>query len=156
MSVQEHIFIRTDLPPEDVAARLATSLNMKAFTGRKGGVFLSRPSRADKEKEVGGEVASNYLADPLATGDEQSLLDDYEVVWDLGYTGRDRGIQLREARLIFEELASAGLWPAVLVAGLDTLVAAWGPEIGLTWFPPGTSPDAEQRDVWRPYARGTP
>lgn len=153
MSVQEHIFIRTDQPPEAVAARLAAALDMKLFTGKNNGTFLSRPARTDRTKEVGGEVSNNYLADPLSTGDEQSLLDDYEIVWDLGYTGRDREVQLQEARIVFDELASAALWPAALVAGLDILVAGWDPRRGLTWFPPGTLPDGSQRSVWEPYLR---
>lgn len=153
MSVQEHVFIRTDLPPEEVAARLAAALNMDMFRGEKGGMFLSRPAQADRENQIGGEVASNYLADPEATGDDESLLDDYDIVWDVGYTGRDRDVQLNEARLLFEEFASAGSWPAALVAGLDNLVAVWDPRWGLSWLPPGTSPDADQRAVWQRYLR---
>ncbi|MGC1210865.1 MAG: hypothetical protein WA890_06290 [Micromonospora sp.] len=133
--------------------RLAAALNMKLFTGKRGGVFLSRPAQADRTKEVGGELDRNYLADPQATGEEQSLLDDYDIVWDLGYTGRDREVQLQEAQLVFDEIASEALWPAALVAGLDILVAAWDPRLGLTRFPPGTSPDGDQRSVWEPYAR---
>ena len=154
MSVQEHVFIRTGLPPDEVAKRVASALSMHVLTGKNGGIFLSRPAQADKEKQIGGEVTGNYLADPQATGDDASLLDYYEIIWDLGYTGRDRATQLNEARLLFNEFASAALWPAALVAGLVVLVAAWDPLAGLTWFPPGTSPDADQRALWERYVRG--
>ncbi|MCI4066496.1 hypothetical protein MRQ36_29640 [Micromonospora sp. R77] len=153
MSVQEHIFIRTDLSPEEAARQIASVLAMDFSRGKAAAIFLSRPAHADQNKQIGGEVAENYLADPAATGDEASLLDDYEIIWDLGYTGRERTVQLAEARLLFTELASAALWPAALVAGLDVLVAAWDPSMGLTWFPPRTSPDADQRDAWQRYGR---
>lgn len=154
MSVQEHIFIRTDLSPEEVARRVASVLAMDFSIGKTAAILLSRPAHAHEGKQIGGEVAENYLADPHATGEEASLLDDYEIIWDLGYTGRERPVQLAEARLLFTELASAALWPAALVAGLDVLVAAWDPSLGLTWFPPGTSPDADQRHAWQRYGRG--
>ncbi|GAA0406809.1 hypothetical protein GCM10009541_57420 [Micromonospora gifhornensis] len=153
MSVQEQIFINADSSPDEVAEQLAASLSMRKFAGSKGGVYVSRPARwgVSGGKEVGGEVADNYLADAQASQAEQSLLDGYQILWDFGYTGRDRDIQLAEARLAFTELAASALWPAALIAGLDTLIAAWDPVLGLTWFPPGTTPDADSRQLWYRY-----
>ncbi|MEV6811310.1 hypothetical protein [Micromonospora sp. NPDC051296] len=152
MSVQEHIFIHSPSAPEEVAEQLSAAMGMRLFTGRKGGIFVSRQARVGApEKEVGGEVAQNYLADTLASPAEQSLLDGYEILWDFGYAGRDRDIQLEEARLAFGELVSTALWPTALVAGLDTLIAAWDPVLGLTWFPPDTTPDADSRKLWSGY-----
>ncbi|MEH0844941.1 hypothetical protein V6U81_21390 [Micromonospora sp. CPCC 205711] len=151
MSTLEHIFIHTQDSPEDVAARISSALGMKTSTGPDNGIYLGRPAEADPEKEVGGEVARNYLAYPSEIPEEQSLLDAYEILWDFGYTGRKRDVQLTEARRAFEQLSAARMWPAVLVAGLDTLVAAWDPVLGLTWFPPGTTPDANDRSAWQGY-----
>ena len=152
MSVQEHILIHTASSPMDVAGQLSASLNMRKFSGHRGGIYVSRlAQRGASDKEVGGEVAHNFLADTQASQAEQSLLDGYQILWDFGYTGRDRDIQLAEARLAFSELAASALWPSALIAGLDTLVAAWDPVLGLTWFPPNTTPDAESRGLWYRY-----
>lgn len=151
MSTLEHVFIHTQDPPEVAAAHISSAVGMKISTGPDNGIYLSRPAHADPTKEVGGEVARNFLAYPPDIPEEQSLLDGYEILWDFAYTGRNRDVQLEEARLAFEQLTTARLWPAVLVAGLDTLVAAWNPVLGITWFPPDTSPDADDYAAWSGY-----
>jgi hypothetical protein len=40
----------------------------------------------------------------------------------------------------------------LLVDNFSTLVAAWRPGVGLTDFPAGTSPDADDQELWRGYA----
>ncbi|MFE2614408.1 hypothetical protein ACFXA2_12420 [Micromonospora chalcea] len=151
MSTLEHIFLHAAEEPKAVADRIASAIGLRASIGPEGGIYLSRPAQCGPGGEVGGEVARNYLAYPSDVPEEQSLLDAYEILWDFGYTGRDRDVQLREARRVFEQLSAARLWPAVLVAGLDTLIAAWDPDLGSTWFPSGTSPDAVDRDAWQEY-----
>ncbi|MEU1844176.1 hypothetical protein [Micromonospora sediminicola] len=151
MSTLEHIFIHTQDPPDRVADRIASTVGMKTSVGPENAIYLSRPAQYDPTREVGGEIALNYLAYPSDVPEEQSLLDAYEIMWDFGYTGRNRDIQLTEARKVFEQLSAARLWPAALVGGLDSLVAAWDPNLGLTWFPPGTSPDAVDRPSWQGY-----
>ncbi|MGC5663742.1 hypothetical protein ACN261_25510 [Micromonospora sp. WMMD723] len=151
MSTLEHFFIHTQDPPEVAAAHIASAIGMTVSTDHNNGIYLSRSAQTDPTKEVGGEIARNYLAYPSEIPEEQSLLDGYEVLWDFAYTGRNRDIQMKEARRAFEQLTTARLWPAVLVAGLDTLVAAWNPTLGLTWFPPGTSPDADDYAAWSDY-----
>ncbi|MEV4693782.1 hypothetical protein AB0K27_22080 [Micromonospora echinospora] len=151
MSTLEHIFLHSPDEPDAVAGRIAAAIGLQTSIGPEGGIYLSRPAQGGRGGEIGGEVTRNYLAYPSDVPEEQSLLDAYEILWDFGYTGVDRGVQLREARRVFEQLSAARLWPAVLVAGLDTLIAAWDPDLELTWFPPGTSPDADDRQAWQEY-----
>ncbi|WP_141714734.1 hypothetical protein [Micromonospora mirobrigensis] len=148
----EHIFVHSAASPRKVATQIALALDMEILSGDDGGTYLSRPAQTDGDAKVGGEVAENHLADLTATGEDMSLLNGYEVLWDFGFTGRKRGVQIEEARTAFGELASAAIWPVALVAGLDILVAAWDPALGLTWFPPGTTPDMPDWLAWQRYA----
>lgn len=151
MSAQEHIFIGADVDPEAVADQLSGTLGLTVTHGARGEIFLSRPAQEDQSAEVGGEVYPNEFADPAAEPDEESLLDGYGIVWDIGYTGRDRAVQLTEAETLFYELAEKAIWPMALVRGLDLLIAAWNPHSGLRRFPENTTPDNKDRALWAHY-----
>ena len=62
MSDQEHVFIRADLSPQEVAGRLSDLLGMEVTHEKDGGVFLSRPASGGRPGLVGGEVYENVSA----------------------------------------------------------------------------------------------
>src|SRR4051812_48704481 len=103
MSTQEHIYIDTSERPAELAGRLADALGMSVTRGDDAEVYLSRPA-LDGSGNVGGELYANDTADPDAAPEEESLLDSFPIVFDVGYTGRDREVQFREAMNVFREL----------------------------------------------------
>jgi hypothetical protein len=154
MSNFEYLFLASDLPRDQLAVELAAALGLQQTTTDAGNVFLERPAADVEDGQAGGELYANNLI--LATGDpdDESLIDGYPHVWDIGVTGAGRGGdgQLAEATRYFRDLAELGRWPVVLLHGLGNLVAAWNPTHGTTWFPPATSPDLASRALWQPYA----
>ena len=73
------------------------------------------------------------------------------MVLDVWHTGRDAALQLREASMIFEELAGVVTFPLALVRGYDFLIATFSPARGVVWLPEKTTPYAEDRAVWSPF-----
>jgi hypothetical protein len=151
MSTYDYIFMATNLEPADVAKRLAESLQLRLVQTSDGGVAIGRPIAEGRVEQVGGEVLPNIYADPSADPDDESLPDGYTVVWQIRYTGGDEDIQLAEARTLFRQMTEKEPWPAVHTHGLDTLVAAWHPGMGLREFPPGVSVYSSDRQIWAPY-----
>ncbi|MFI7432516.1 hypothetical protein [Micromonospora haikouensis] len=151
MSSFEHVFIRTQLGAADLAAELSALLGLELTRDGEGGVYLSRPASAGRPGVVGGELYGNRYAYPLNDPEEESLIDGYDLVWDIGYSRRDGDVQLDEARRLFEEMTTKGWWPVVLLQGLDLLLACWDIRRGYQEFPPGTSPDVDHRALWVPY-----
>lgn len=149
MSTVEHIFIAgTDAGPEAVARLLAPLAGMTVSKNEQGRVFLSRPARG---KQIGGELSVNDYIDAAPEEGDESLIDDFPLVLDVGYTGRGRDVQLAEARALFTDLAGGGGLTLALVQNMDFLLAVATPEHGTVWMPPDTTPDAEHRDRWWRY-----
>ena len=151
MADVDHIFVKTDTRPADVAPLLGELLGMDVTHANSGKVYLSRPAPGGGPGEVGGEVYENRFAYPFDEPEEESVIDGYPVVFDVIHTLKDPEVQLSEAKRIFEELTRKAVWPVVLLQGLDLLVAAWTPELGVTWFPDRVTPDASDRSRWLPY-----
>jgi hypothetical protein len=117
---------------------------------RDGSVYVSL--RRD-EAEIGGEVTRNiYGAPPDAEPDEISALDGYGIVYEVRRVPSDEAAGRAAAQRLFDEIVERLPWPALLVDGLDILVAAWHPGVGRTNFPAGTTPDAGDQETWRRYA----
>ncbi|GAB7044851.1 hypothetical protein JCM9533A_87020 [Catenuloplanes niger JCM 9533] len=145
----EHIFIAgTDAGPEEVARLLASLAGMSVSKNEKGRVFLSRPAR---DRQIGGELSVNDYVDAAPEEGDESLIDDFPLVLDVGYTGRERNVQLAEARALFADLAEGGELTLALVQNMDLLLAVSTPEHGTVWMPPDTTPDAEHRERWGRY-----
>jgi hypothetical protein len=150
LSTLEHIYIYTDESPEHVAARLSSLLGMDISHDDDGRVYLSRQAHG-REGAVGGEVYRNYIADPDATGQDESLIDRFPIVFDVGYTRRNADIQLDEATRLFTELSSMASPPMAMLHGVDSLIAVSTPETGLVWLPEQTTPYPPDRERWLPY-----
>jgi hypothetical protein len=151
MSTFEHLFLRSDLPMDQLANEVATALGLEQVRTDDNRIVLKRPASTAENEETGGDLYANHFADPSGDQEEEAVFDGHQYVLDVGYTGRDREVQVEEARQFFNDLVEAGRWPVVLVRGLDVLLAAWNPHAGVRWFPPYTSPDANDRDKWGPY-----
>ncbi|WP_433688994.1 hypothetical protein ACQP0I_13835 [Micromonospora carbonacea] len=151
MSSFKHALIRTQLGAANLAAELFPLLGPELTRDDEGSVHLSRPASDGRPGIVGGKLYRNRYGYPLNDPEEESLVDGYNLVWDIGYSRRDEDIQLDEAQRLFREITSTGRWPAVLLRGLDLLVACWDIHCGYRDFPPGTSPDIDHRALWAPY-----
>ena len=151
MSTYEYIFIATDLEPEDVANLASGPLELRVVRDADGNVVMGRPASEGRPGRVGGEVGRNVYAYPFDDPEEESVIDGYKIVWTIRYTERTYDIQLAEARKLFTEMTDKAPWPILLVHGLDVVVAAWHPQLGLREFPPGTSVGREHRSRWEPY-----
>jgi hypothetical protein len=150
LSTQEHIYIDARESPAQLADQLAPLIGATVVHGDHGDVYLSRPAR-DGVGSVGGEIYSNDAADSDAGIDDESFLDSFPVVLDVGYTGRDRDIQFREATDLFVELAAKVPLRMALVRGYDFLIAVSSPITGLVWLPEETTPYAPDRARWLPF-----
>ena len=153
MSTTDTIFIATDLPLEQVAAVLSEKLNLAKSIDEKGRVFLVRPLSEEAGREVGGEIEQNpHFPVPDPEPDEISVIDGYSIAWDVWTLARDEDVSHPATRALFIELTTEfPSWPAILVQNLGLLIAASHPDAGLVEFPPGTSPDGEDRELWRPF-----
>ena len=101
MSTFEHIFIHTDLAPEGVAAELAGRMRVEFSRDDKGRVYLSRPASDGRPGVVGGELSVNRYSYPLDEPEEESVIDGYSVVWDVGYSRRDGEAQRDDDRFAY-------------------------------------------------------
>ena len=152
MSSSLHIFLSTGLAPHEAAQQLATAFDVDAVE-RDGRVFVALQR---DDAEVGGEVKRNiYGAPPDPEPDELSVLDGYDIAWEVRRVPADEDARRAAARQLFDEIVERLRWPALLVGNLSTLVAAWHPSVGRTDFPAGTSPDADDQKLWRHYAIAT-
>jgi hypothetical protein len=143
------IFLRTGLPPNEVASRLASILDAEVTT-KEDRVLVSR--RGAEADLVGGEVERNrYGAPPDPEPDELSVLEGYDTAFGIRSLPRGDEVLLREARAIYDAVIHRLPWPVLLVSNMSILVAAWNPAIGLTEFAPGTTPDLRHRELWAPY-----
>jgi hypothetical protein len=147
MSTQEHIYIDTSERPAELAGRLADALGMSVTRGDDAEVYLSRPA-LDGSGNVGGELYVNDTADPDAAPEEESLLDSFPIVFDVGYTGRDREVQFREAMNVFRELVDKVPLTMAFMRGYDFLVAVHKPGQDPVWLPAKTTPYEEDRSAW--------
>ncbi|WP_091606108.1 hypothetical protein [Micromonospora mirobrigensis] len=151
MSTFEHIFLRSDLGLIETANEVAVLLGLEVSRDAKEDVFLSRPAADGRGGTVGGQIYRNYYAYPFEDPDEISVIDGYNIVWDIGYTRRDPDLQLDEARRLSRQLAGAGPWAGVLLRGLDLLIAAWDAASGYHELQDGTTPDSKHQELWRPF-----
>lgn len=151
----EHIFLRSDLPLDQLADEITVALGLQQVRTADNRIVLKRPPRTVNSGETGGDIYVNFFADLSGDPEDEAIFDGHQYVWDIGYTGRDEDVQVEEARQFFNDLVEAGRWPVILLRGLGVLLAAWSPDAGVCWFPPRTSPDANHRDRWQAYRYAT-
>jgi hypothetical protein len=146
MANVEHILLRTGLPIDEVAGRLAGLPGMTLTRNERGDAFVSRDS--GDTFRIGGAVGENGYGD----GGTITVLNGYDTVWTVWSTSRNETIQRAEAERLFQDVTRHLPWPAALMYGVDWLVAAWSPEYGPRRFPPRTTPDEPHQRLWQDYA----
>ena len=149
MSSSVHIFMSTGLAPSEAAQQLATAFGVEPVES-DGSVYVA--VRSDNA-EAGGEVMRNiYGAPPDPEPDEISVMDGYDIAWEIRRIPSDEDARGTAGRQLFDEIIERLQLSALLVDSFSTLVAAWRPVVGLTDFPAGASPDADDQELWRSYA----
>jgi hypothetical protein len=151
VSTSDTIFLHTELSLDQVADRLRETLNLIRTVDELGQIFLVRNGPRDSPADVGGLIERNpYHPDP--DPDEISVLDGYEIAWDVWTAAETEEISRAATRSLFNDVVQAfPAWPALLVLNLDTLRAASRPGVGVTEFPPHTTPDGKDRERWQPF-----
>src|SRR5690349_21714736 len=101
----EHILLRTGLPPEEVAGRLADVLGGELAHHDGGRVTVRRPLAGEPAGTVGGYVLANDDDDEGVYGSHDTI---YEL-WLTGPGGED--VLHAEAARIFDDVVAALPWP---------------------------------------------
>jgi hypothetical protein len=153
VSTSDTIFIHTQLALDEIAHRIETRLGLLKVVDGEGRIFLGRKFEGEGAQEVGGQISANPhrpAADPGP--DEVSVLDGYEIAWEVRTIPRDETVLHAGARALFGEIVIGFPdWPTLLVQNLGLLVVAYRPDSGLVEFPEGISPDDDDRELWRPF-----
>ena len=167
MSTSDQIFIASPLTPAEVAGVVReTVAGATVTTGIDGEVVLSL-SLPELGLEAGGDLgASIFHPEPDAAPDEASVVDGYDLWWDLrAWQRRDDHVRrapdaarVEASRRVFLQVARSAPWPMILVENLSLLVLAHRPGQPVTEFPPGTSTEGAARALWEPFTsvRHTP
>jgi hypothetical protein len=154
MATFEELFIRRSEPVGSEARALAEDLGM-ILTEDDGRIYLSRAA-VDGVGKVGGEVYRNQFIYPEPENEVQAF-DGYDTVFAIWTTERSLAKQSSEAWHIFRELVLKRPDTAmVLTHDLDLITAAYVPGRGTHRFPEGTTVDAGDEPVWRPWVVGLP
>jgi hypothetical protein len=148
MSTNDHILLRCGLTPLEAAQRLATTLGLDLSTDHPPGTQVVSGPVPGRQSMSGGRVTMNYLGNEPG---EPSIMDHYDVIWDIRTTDRDPEIVHAESLRLFALVTEKLPWPAMLYRDLTWLVAVWSPERGRHDFPDGVGPHSEDQHVWEPY-----
>lgn len=155
MSTSDQIYLATGLSPRDTARRLADVLGMTFREDGNGCYVYRHTSEGDVVVELGGPVDRNWHhaeAGPERVPGDASVMDGYDVEWDVHLYPGDEDELHRRTRALFEDVVRELRQPAVLVHDTQVLVAAardGGPVVEL---PPDTSPLAMDRGRWATFA----
>ncbi|MGH3646764.1 MAG: hypothetical protein ACRDTM_06275 [Micromonosporaceae bacterium] len=153
MSSYERIYLYTGgMDIKSVGIRIAEVIGAE-ITHNRSGTFVTRAMISVPEGQVWGEVEENIFYENPPSVEHPSVIDLYDARCSLRCSPRPDEFQEREAAKIFDEITQELPWPAVLThADGDLLASAWAAKLGRTDFPPGTTPDEEDHELWRPYA----
>ncbi|WP_148256705.1 hypothetical protein [Kribbella flavida] len=104
---------------------------------------------------LGFIVRPNGYADVDPGPEDVQAMDGYPVEVDIRFGGRDDDVLKAEGKAAFERVVAVRPDLAVLLChNLSLLVAAYLPGVGIKYFGPGTTPDAQDEGTWGPWVRG--
>ncbi|MFJ5869510.1 hypothetical protein ACIQEY_34555 [Streptomyces parvus] len=146
MSVSEQLFIKTSLSREKVAKLLCRTLRME-LQEKSQRFYLITSEKSSLPARFGGEIQANRFSTVNGEADDVQAFDGYPIVFRMRSTA-SRAEQVRSACEVARKVAEFHDWPLMLIHDLDLLVARWSPEDGWQKFPPGTSPDIEDIELW--------
>lgn len=158
MSNDDTIFLAADRSLSALAGWIADALHLERLDdpGLEENEHFFRGRARTVDGRVLLHVEPNIYGEADPEPEDVSAIDRYCAAVDVRISGsRDEALQSGEARAIFDELAAmrppVGL---VLVTAMSWIVAAYLPGAGVRTFPPRTTPDADDQDVWRGWVLG--
>ncbi|HEX2419824.1 MAG TPA: hypothetical protein VHJ83_17150 [Micromonosporaceae bacterium] len=149
MANHDEILLRTELPPDRVARRLAEILH--AILRQESDAWVVYRQLRDREGTIGGPVMRNRLRHDQLKRGEESVYDAYDIIFEIWATYQHETTQRREAQVMFSEIVENLQWPAVHADEGGVLFSAWDPELGRTDFPEDTGVYVDDREFWLPY-----
>ena len=150
MANHDEILLRTGLPPDRVAQRLAEALH--ATLRQESDTWVVYRKIVDRDGTVGGQVMRNRLRQQPPGPQQESVYDGYDTIFYIWATYQHDNTQRREAQAMFAEIIDHLPWPVAHVDESGLLFSAWDPSQGRTDFPAHTGAYADGRDLWQPYA----
>lgn len=158
MSNSDSIFLAANEPLDATAGWIAAALELERVDDPdlKDNEHFFRGRARTLDGRVLLVVGPNIYGEESPEPEDVSAIDRYSGVVDIRIAGsRNEERQLREARAIFDELASAQSSVALVLAhAMSWIVAAYLPGSGVHTFPPETSLDVDDIDAWRTWVVG--
>lgn len=157
MSSDDNIFLAADRALADLAEWLGETLGFERVedSDLKDGVFLFRGPARTVDGEVYLLVEPNVYGEADPAPVDVSAIDRYQGVVDISCAGkRDEELQEREPRAVFDELVTRERDVALVLShNMSLIAAAYLPGSGAYTFPPGTTLDEPNEQLWRPWVR---
>ncbi|MEI8410660.1 MULTISPECIES: hypothetical protein [unclassified Kribbella] len=155
MSTDDDIFLAAGGPLGETAEWLAEVLRLEAVEGPElaDNTYLFRGRARTVDRELVFVIEPNTYGEIDPEPEDVSAIDRYTGVVDVRLLGRkDEELQAREARAVFDELADSRPDVAIILSHAPCLmIAAYLPGAGVCTFPPGTTLDVPDDDVWGPW-----
>ncbi|MEV6283416.1 hypothetical protein [Kribbella sp. NPDC051770] len=147
MAASDEVFLASDAPLADVAARVAVALGLEHM-GVVGAELQYRARGRSFDGWIGVFIGPN---DHYPEPGEVQAMDRYPVLVDI-QSRRLKETQPEEARLAFEVLTrELPDVPALLSHNLEQLVAASRPGVGMHYFGDGVWLDPPEVEPWAPW-----
>jgi hypothetical protein len=158
MSTSDEIFVAGGGSLEAIAGWLSELLCLEPVEdpGLATNEYLLRGKSSTGKGKLTLLLEPNTYGEADPAPEDVSAIDRSEGVVDVTL-GRVKGAEARtaEARAVFDRIvATRPDVSLILSRALSWMVAAYRPGIGVHTFPPETSLDADDIDVWREWVRG--
>lgn len=153
MSTDDDIFLASSQSLEATAEWMSKVLELERLEDPdlKENVYLLRGRARTMDRELVLVVAPNTYGEVDPEPEDVSAIDHYTGVADVRLVGKkDEELQTREAGAVFDELVEGRPAVALVLShALSLMIAAYLPGAGVHYFPPGTTLDVPDDDVWR-------
>lgn len=158
MSNTDDIFLAASEPLETTADWLSRTLQLEPLEDPEmdEGTYLFRGRARTGDGELVFVVEPNTYGEVDPEPEDVSAIDRYTGVVEVRLVGaKDEESQMREARAVFDQLAEVRPNVALVLShALSLMIAAYLPGAGVHYFPPGTTLDVPDDEVWRPWVVG--
>lgn len=148
MSVTDDVFFASDLPLDRIADQFSQLFRMELAQEDESTFLLGSAGYAGLPGITNTRLTENFHSDVDIEPDEAAVYDDCNALLSVRRPDKNLDLQHRAARAAFDTISQHLRWRAVLVHNLAFLVATWDPAHGLREYPPGTTPDAEDKALW--------
>jgi hypothetical protein len=155
MSTDDYLFLAGDRPLKETAAWLGDVLRLEPVDDPdlRAEVRPFRGRGRTAEGPLYVLVEPNMYREIDPEPEDVSAIDRYALAVEVRLFGaRDEAAQMREARVVFDELVAGEPSTAVILShAMSWIVAAYLPGTGVHTFPPATSMDGDAAELWRPW-----